>query len=108
MSNKLGYGYQERYYQKAIASYLRDCGIIFKEQVPMMLVLDGKNIASGVADFLIEDKIILEIKKGNRFLKYNIDQLLSYLKIMNLKLGILANFTTRGLEFKRIINIKNN
>ena len=54
---------------------------------------------------MIENKIILEIKKGNRFLKSNIDQLYSYLRVTGLKLGILANFTKRDLQFKRIVNV---
>jgi len=56
-------------------------------------------------DFIIEDKIVLEIKKGERFLKQNIDQLYRYLKAGDLQLGILANFTSRGLQFKRIVNL---
>ncbi len=59
------------------------------------------------ADFIVAEKIIIEIKKGERFLKNNIDQLYSYLKATNLKLGILANFTRNGVQFKRIVNIRN-
>lgn len=56
-------------------------------------------------DFLIENKIILGIKKGNRFSKRNIEQVFNYLKTTNLKLGILANFGPKEVKFKRIINI---
>jgi hypothetical protein len=48
---------------------------------------------------------VLEIKKGDIFLKTNIEQKYAYLKITGLKLGILANFTKKGLRFKRIINL---
>jgi GxxExxY protein len=48
---------------------------------------------------------VLEIKSGEKFLKQNISQIYSYLKIKNLKLGILANFTKEGLKFKRIVNL---
>lgn len=105
--NVMGSGFLERYYQKGIASELRKNQINFKEQVKVDLVLNGEVIASGVVDFIIEDKIILEIKQGNSFLKTNIDQLNSYLKMSKLQLGILVNFTSRGLLFKRIVNINN-
>jgi len=69
------------------------------------LAYGGKTIGRYYLDFLIADKIVLEIKKGDRFLKTNIDQVYAYLKRFNLKLGILANFTKGGLKFKRIVNV---
>lgn len=105
VSNKLEYKFHERYFQKAVAEFFTRAGVKFKEQVTVNLTIDGKTIAKGVIDFLIDGKIILEIKRGDRFLKQNIDQLNSYLKMMNIKLGILAHFTSRGLHFKRIVNV---
>jgi GxxExxY protein len=55
-------------------------------------------------DFLVENKIVVEIKKGNRFSKRHIDQVIEYLKASNLKLAILINFGTQGVTFKRIVN----
>jgi len=107
VSNSLGAQYHERYYQRAIASLLREAGIEFREQVRIDCVVNGQKVAQGVVDFLIEGKLILEIKKGERFIKQNIDQLNSYLLMSGIQLGILANFTSRGLQFKRIINIRN-
>lgn len=105
--NTLGYGYQERYYQKAIAALLKSLGIKFKEQVSVEIKMGGETVAKGLADFIIEEKIIVEIKKGDAFRKSNIDQVYSYLKMTGLKLGILANFTVKGLLYKRIVNIRN-
>lgn len=102
----LGHRYHERYYQRAIADAFRGVGVTFREQVPVVLTADNRKVAKGIADFLIDDKIILEIKKGERFLKQNIDQVYSYLGILNLQLGIIANFTSHGLQFKRIVNIR--
>jgi len=102
--NNLGPGYLERYYQKAIASLLETAKISFQEQASIKVKIRYKEITKGIIDFIIEDKIILEIKKGDRIFKSNIDQIYSYLKATGLKLGIIANFTRKGLEFKRIIN----
>ena len=104
--NNLGYGYQEKYYQKAIAILFKENGINFKEQVYAPLEFKENKIGCYYLDFLIENKIVLEIKKGERFLKSNIEQVYAYLKRFNLKLGIIANFTRKDLKFKRIVNIK--
>jgi len=105
--NTLGYGYLEKYYQKAIAALLTKAKIKFIEQALVEIVIADEVVAKGYADFIIDDKIILEIKKGDSYRKTNIDQLHSYLKMKKLELGILANFTSKGLLYKRIVNIPN-
>lgn len=103
---RLGFGYRERYYQNAAAEELRRHNILFEEQVHIPLKYKNKIIGRIFLDFLINNKIILELKTGNFFKKANIDQIYSYLKTRNLKLGIIANFTRNGVKFKRILNIK--
>ena len=104
--NKLGDGLLEKYYQKAIAEFLTLENIPFKEQVEVQLIIGGKVTAKGYIDFLIDDKIVLEIKRGDRFNKKNIEQIYSYLKLIDKQLGILVNFTSIGVQFKRIVNVK--
>ena len=103
--NELGYGYQEKYYQRAIAKTLKQLGILFKEQVPYEISYKGATIGRYFFDFLIENKIVLEIKKETNFRKHNIEQMIGYLRKCGLKLGILVNFTKDGAKFKRILNI---
>lgn len=105
--NELGGGYREKYYQKAVANALKNGNLMFKEQVHIPLKFNGQTIGKNFLDFLIENKIVLEIKSGEIFTRKNIEQVYSYLKAKELKLGILANFTRSGLRFKRIINVKN-
>ncbi len=98
----------EKHYQKAVAEALRNAKIKFTEQVLIKLFFDDKVIGTFYADFVIElgeAKIILEIKKNENFGTKNIHQVHSYLKALNLQLGILANFTTSGVKFKRIVNL---
>ncbi|MBU4369186.1 GxxExxY protein [Patescibacteria group bacterium] len=101
----LGAGYQEKYYQRAISISLKENGLKFKEQVSIPLEYKSHKIGRLILDFLIEDKIVLEIKKGNYFSPSNIKQINAYLKATDLKLGLLANFTSSGVKFKRILNI---
>lgn len=103
--NELGGGYREKYYQKALALTLGKSDLVFKEQVYSPLLFKGSIIGKQYLDFLIENKIVLEIKSGEIFNRRNIEQVYSYLVVNKLKLGILANFTKTGLRYKRILNI---
>jgi len=103
--NNIGSGHRERFYQRAIAIELKSLNIPCMEQVYVSVNFRDKVIGKYYLDFLIDNKIILEIKKGEVFLRKNIEQIFSYLKAKKLKLGILANFTKTGLKFKRIVNI---
>lgn len=101
---ELGSGYQEKVYQKAIASELRKRGIKFEEQLPATVSMNDEVIAKYLLDFLIDSSVVLEIKKDKNFSRTHLTQVHSYLKATNLKLGILANFTNQGVRYKRIIN----
>lgn len=102
--NSLGYGYQEKYYQKAIGVALKENNIEFKEQVPVKISYKNNTLGTYFLDFLVDNKIVLEIKKSSRFSRKNIEQVFAYLKASNLKLGILINFSPNDVKFKRILN----
>jgi len=102
---KLGFGHKENFYQNAIAQELESLGLKIKKELPVKISYKGKIVGTYYFDFLIGDKIVLEIKIKNYFSKRDIEQLYSYLKAKNLKLGIIAHFTRTGVKFKRIINL---
>lgn len=102
--NQIGGGHKEVIYQKAYAMILKENKINFKEQVYYPVRFMGKTIGKNFFDFLIDDKIVVELKKDMRFSKAHIDQVLNYLKVSNLKLAILINFGNEGAICKRIIN----
>jgi len=104
--SSLGYGFGEKQYQKAIEIALKNLNIKYKKELPIKIFYKDNFLTNNYADFLIDNKIILEIKKGNFFNKKDIEQVFNYLKVYNVKLGILARFTRSGVKFKRIINIK--
>jgi len=105
--NQIGYGHRESLYQAAISKLLKDNKINFKEQLKSNIKISGKPVKSYFIDFLIDGKIVLEIKAGDRFNRENIAQVYDYLKANDLRLGIIANFTKRGVKFKRIVYKKN-
>ena len=103
--NELGYQYQEKYYQRAINRSFSNLGIPFREQVVSSIEFKGQKIGRYIFDFLIDSKVILEIKRGDAFSPNDIRQTIAYLKKAELHLGILARFSSKGLKFKRIVNL---
>lgn len=69
--------------------------MIYKEEV----------IGNNYFDFLIDNKIIVELKRSNFYSKKYFDQVSNYLKISNLKLALIINFTGEGVRVKRIVNM---
>jgi GxxExxY protein len=103
--NELGAGLNEKLYEKSLATALTKNNLKFKEQLACSITYNGKVIGRRFLDFFIEDKVIVETKKGDRFSKSHIDQVLEYLKINQAQLAILINFGANGVNFKRIINL---
>jgi GxxExxY protein len=105
INNKLGPGFQEKHYQKALEISFKENKIKYYAQCPYKVIFKGEMIGRYFMDFVVEDKIVIELKRGDYFLPSNIKQVVGYLKATNLKLGILVNFTSSGLKYKRILNI---
>ncbi len=101
---EIGPGHHEKYYQRSIAEELKRRGIKFQEQSYIPLLYKDKIVGRLFIDFLIEEIVVLEIKKGANFSKKHIDQVLKYLKNKDCKLAILANFSQNGVQYKRIVN----
>ena len=102
--NELGPGHAEKYYQRAMAIAFSQKKIRFKEQVYYSLKFKEEIIGKIFLDFLIEDKIVVEIKKNDRFSKNHIDQVFDYLHQTKMQLAILINFNAKGIVSKRIVN----
>ncbi len=106
--NELGFGHEEKIYQKAMATSLKNNGLQFKEQLYAPIKFQNVLIQKKFLDFLVEDKVVVEIKKNSRFSKSNIDQVNAYILSSNTKLALLINFAPDGGMHKRLVNIKEN
>ena len=104
--NQLGYGHPEKTYQKAIVLALKEAQIQFSGQLYVPVIYGDRVVGKNFFDFLIDGKVVLEIKKGNYFVKSHIDQVYKYLVAKNLQLGILAYFAPRTVHLKRVVNLK--
>lgn len=82
----------------------KERGIEFSEQLEVPIKFKEQKISNNFLDFLVDKKVIVELKTRPLTKSYY-DQLLSYLKTTNMKLGIVAIFGKDGLRFKRIANL---
>jgi GxxExxY protein len=106
--NSLGTGLKESTYGKAMAIAMKNKNRLVEEQIPFELKYAGKSIGKRYFDFLVDKKIIVEIKKGGKYSKSYIDQVVEYLKISGLKLAILIDFGKEKVIFKRLVNLGTN
>jgi len=106
--NEMGSGHMEKYYQKALSIAFDHKNLNYLQQVYHPLKFKNQIVGKTYLDFVVNDKIVVEIKQGERYSKAHIDQVLNYLKLSNLKLAILINFGNEGVKFKRIINLESN
>jgi len=102
--NEIGYGYKEKLYQRAFRIELAKNSIQFQEEKRVRLVYKGEIIGYYQYDFLVEDKIVVELKVRHRFGYVDIHQVLGYLKARHLELALLIYFTKEGVKFRPIIN----
>lgn len=102
----LGNGYQEVIYQRCLALELAKKDIRFRREVRMLILYDGIEVGARRADFLVEDKIMVELKALIALEDVHLAQALNYLEAYNLKTGLLINFGARSLQFKRLFNKK--
>lgn len=102
--HKLGYGFLEKIYEKALMIELKRNSIKAEAQVPIKVRYRNIVIGDYFADIVVENKIILELKHVNALNSAHEAQLLNYLKATDIKIGYLINFgKPNGLDFKRLV-----
>lgn len=101
--NEIGPGHLEKVYQKALATALKEAGITFTEQTLLNVRFKGTMVGRGYVDFLIEDKIILELKREIKSGRAYLKQVMSYMQSAKIPLAILINFTPNGVVTKRVV-----
>ncbi|MFW6372539.1 MAG: GxxExxY protein [Thermodesulfobacteriota bacterium] len=102
--NVLGNGFQEVIYQRALKIEMERQGISFARELDMDIHYEGVKIGTRRVDFLVAEKIMVELKAISRLENIHLAQCLNYLEVYRLDLGLLLNFGANRLEFKRIIN----
>ncbi|MBX7169807.1 MAG: GxxExxY protein [Pyrinomonadaceae bacterium] len=100
---ELGYGFLEKVYENSLMILLRENKIKAEQQVPIKVNFHGQIVGDYIADIVVEDSIILELKVIDKITKFQIAQTINYLKATDLKLALLINFGKTSLEHERIV-----
>lgn len=104
--NELGHGFLESVYEKSLYISLEKMGLKVSSQQPISVYFQQNLVGNFVADLIVEDKVIVELKAVEHLLPLHEAQLINYLKATNIEIGLLMNFGSEP-EFKRFIFTNN-
>lgn len=99
----LGNGFQERIYQRALAFELAAQGVGFVREHSMEIFYKGTRLGTRRVDFFVEGKVMLEIKAVIQLEDVHLAQAINYLEASGIEVGLLINFGSRSLQFKRVM-----
>ena len=102
----LGNGFQEVIYQRALEIELEDTGVRFAREYNMPVYYKGRQIGERRVDFLVAETISVELKAIHQLEPVHFAQARNYLEAYNLEIGLLINFGSISLQFKRLQNPK--
>jgi GxxExxY protein len=104
VANELGTGFLESVYQEALSLEFRELGIPFEKERLLDVFYKGQLLNKKfIADFICFNEVILELKVMDALYPEHTAQVLNYLKATGKKVGLLVNFGTTKLQYKRII-----
>jgi GxxExxY protein len=104
VSNELGIGYLESVYEKALLIALRQKGLKAENQIPLQVKFREDVVGEFFVDILVENKVLIELKVANSLTKENYAQTINYLKATGIEVGLLVNFGTLKIEYRRFNN----
>ena len=103
VSRTLGVGFLEKVYENALMVELSQIGMKASQQKSMQVEYLGQVVGVYVADIIVNDEVIVELKSGKEIEKFHQAQLLNYLKATGLRRGLILNFGTPKLGIKRMV-----
>ena len=106
--NALGNGFQEVIYQRCLAIELERSGLGFIREMEQTIYYDGIEVGTRRADFVVEEKIIVELKALINLEDVHLAQAKNYVIAYDFSVGLLINFGATSLQFKKIFNPKYN
>ncbi len=102
----LGNGFQEVIYQRALAIEFSLQGVIFSREFEMPLFYKGEHIGTRRVDFFVEENVMVELKAVIQLEDVHLAQAINYLEAYKMEVGLLINFGSKSLDFKRVMNKK--
>ena len=106
--NTLGNGFQEVIYQRCLAIELEKAKVAFMLEVEQTIYCDGVDVGTRRADFVVEEKIIVELKALINLEDVHLAQAKNYVVAYDFPIGLLINFGAISLQYKKVFNPKYN
>lgn len=106
--NTLGNGFQEVIYQRCLAIELEKAGINFGREIEQTIFYGGRDVGTRRADFIVENKIVVELKALINLEDVHLAQAKNYVVAYDFAKGLLINFGANSLQYKLIFNPKYN
>jgi GxxExxY protein len=103
VSNTLGIEFVEKVYENALAHLIRKDGLKVIQQYPIKVAFDGILVGEFIADLLIEDRVLVELKAVSMLVNDHTAQALNYLRASGLEVCLLINFGKPKIEIKRLL-----
>ncbi len=100
---ELGPGFLEKVYENALMILFEENGIVAQAQLPIKVHFHARIVGDFIADILVENSIIVELKAHERILQLHKAQTLNYLRATKYRLALLLNFGKTSLEHERMI-----
>ena len=101
--NKMGFGFLESVYEKCMLIELCKAGLNAKSQKPIIVYYEGEIAGQFIADIIVNDAIIIELKSVRKIIKAHEVQLVNYLVVTEKPVGLIVNFGKSKVEIKRKI-----
>jgi GxxExxY protein len=101
--NEIGHGYHEKPYENGLVVEFRFRGITFSQQPRYPIMYRGVQVSEFVPDLIAFEKIIIDAKVIERITDQEIGQMLNYLRVTGLPVGLILNFKNPKLEFRRVV-----
>ncbi len=103
---RLGNGFQEVIYQRALQVEMNFVGLSFEREMEMAIFYRETEIGTRRVDFFVEGKVMVELKAIVKLEDVHLAQAMNYLEAYKMEIGLLLNFGAKSLEFKRVHNNK--
>ena len=104
VGNVLGPGFLEKIYERALLRELGMRNVPVRSQAAFLVIYKGQLLGDYIADLLVEERVLVELKCADAFSNEHMAQCINYLKVSGLRLALLINFGRPKVEWRRVVN----
>lgn len=100
---EVGHGLHEKPYENAMVIALRQEGVLLAQQRAYPVLFRGQQIGEFIPDLVVEDRVIVDTKVIDRITDHERGQMINYLKVTGMRVGVVLNFKNAKLQWERVV-----